>query len=183
MAKSPKQPSKRQAAKDAAATEDKKTTKPVRFTPELGERVCARIAEGYPVAKIGKLSGFPAEGTIFRWLATQDPDPKPGEEGQVRPFDAFREQYMRAREIRADARFERIDTVLIDMRAGKIDAQQARVEIDAIKWQAGKEKAKVYGEAVTLRGDKDNPLQIRKAPELSDEELAALAAGGLREAV
>lgn len=163
-------------------TEDKKTPRPVRFTPELGERVCAKIAVGLSVKKIGKLSGFPAEGTIFRWLATQDPEPKQGEEGQVRPFDAFREQYMRAREIRADARFESLDNIMDDLRKGVIDAQQARVMMDAIKWQTGKEKAKVYGDAVTLKGDKDNPLQIRKAPELSDEELAALAAGGLREA-
>lgn len=65
----------------------------------------------------------------------------PGPEG-----DALRDSYARAREARADARFESIDAVLGNLHAGKIDAQVARVMIDTIKWQAGKERPARYGE-------------------------------------
>ena len=162
--------------------------RPTLFTPEMGERVCALIAEGFSLRKIERLRNeagektMPAARTILRWLATQDVDPKEGEEVKVRPFDAFRQQYARAREARADARFESIDDIVARMLAGKINDRQARVAIDALKWQAGKENAKRFGDSVTVKGDKDNPLQVRSTKDMSDEELAAIAAGGLRAA-
>jgi hypothetical protein len=157
------------------------TNKATTFTPELGERICARIAQGDSVRKACRGDGYPTWRTFMRWLATQDPEPVPGTEEGPRPFDALRQQYARAREIRADARFERIDNVVHDMRQGKINDRQARVEIDALKWQAGKENGRRYGEAVTLRGDKDNPVEVRRtARDLSDADLAAIAQGGLR---
>lgn len=155
-------------------------SRPTTFTPEIGERICELIASGLSVKKISRLPNMPKERAIFRWLASQDPDTLPGEENKVRPFDAFRQQYMRAREIRADARFERIDSIIHDMRMKKISYAEARVEIDAIKWQTGKENAKRYGDAMTLKGDKENPLQVqRTAVEMSEAELQAVAAGGL----
>ena len=56
------------------------------------------------------------------------------------------EQYTRARESRADARFESVDAVLANLHAGKIDANTARVMIDTIKWQCGKERPKRYSD-------------------------------------
>lgn len=149
------------------------------FTPELGERICARIAEGRSVRSACSGDGFPTWRTFMRWLATEDAVQA---EGKVGPFDALRQHYARARELRADARFESLDNVMADLRAKKIDAQQARVLMDAIKWQTGKENARRYGEAVTLRGDRDNPVELRHARDMTDAELLAIAAGGLRAA-
>lgn len=142
--------------------------RPSSYTPVLAERICALVAEGKSLRAIEEVDGMPTMTTIMRWM---------GQEGEG--FDAFRVQYARAREARADARFESIDTVIDDMRAGKIDAQQARVQIDAIKWQAGKENGRRYGDAMTLKGDKDNPLQVRTPRDMSDAELLAAASGGL----
>ncbi|WP_455948140.1 terminase small subunit-like protein [Lelliottia jeotgali] len=150
-----------------------KTGRPSSFNPEVAERLCMLIAQGDSVAKAAKADGMPDARTIFRWLATDDPDQSLG-------FEAFRQQYARAREIRADARFERLDEIMAKVEAGKIEPAAARVMLDAIKWQAGKENAKRYGDAVTLKGDKENPLQVKSARDLSDEQLAAIAAGGLR---
>jgi hypothetical protein len=86
--------------------------------------------------------------------------------------------YARAREIRADARFERVDQVIEDMRAGVVDAQQARVEIDAIKWQAAKEAPSRYGDRLEVAGDPAAPLvQVQGMPALLAlyQELAARA--------
>lgn len=68
------------------------------------------------------------------------------------------DQYTRARATRADARFEKVDEIMDDLRANRIDAQQARVMLDAIKWQTGKENAKRYGDKldVTTGGEKVN---------------------------
>jgi hypothetical protein len=64
----------------------------------------------------------------------------------------LQEQYMRARESRADARFEAIDSVLGALEQGQIDPAAARVMIDAIKWQCAHEKPARYGEASLLAG-------------------------------
>lgn len=141
--------------------------RPSIFSPELAERICALVASGSSIGRIAKMEGYPSDTTILRWLAQEGPD-----------FDAFRAMYARAREFRADARFESIDDILDELRAKKVDPQAARVMIDAIKWQASKERPRSYGDAVTLKGDKDAPLSTPR--DLTDEELAALAAGGLR---
>lgn len=165
------------------AKKPRKFTRIQRFNPEAAERVCNRIAEGMSVRRACAGDGLPKAATFFRWLATQGVAPI-GEDGKpgVNPYDALREQYARARECRADARFESWDNIAAEARSGKVDAATARVLLDGIKWQTGKENAKKYGEdrAVTVKGDKDNPLQVRTARDLTDAELQALALGGLR---
>lgn len=71
-------------------------------------------------------------------------------------------QYVRARERRADMRFEKVDEIMEDMRLGKLDPQQARVLLDAVKWQTAKEAPKRYGDSLKLDGEvkTDNRLEI-----------------------
>lgn len=78
----------------------------------------------------------------------------------LRNSETVEKEYMRARETRADVRFEKMQDLLDDIKAKRIDPNAARVIMDAIKWQCGKEKAKVYGDSTILRGDKDNPLDL-----------------------
>ncbi len=140
--------------------------RPSKYTPVLAERICELITEGNSLASIETRNDMPGSATILRWLGKDGPE-----------FETFRGLYARAREARADARFERIDQVLLDMRAKAIDAAQARVEIDAIKWQAGKENDRRYGEAMTLRGDKNNPLRVAKPQDMTEAELLVIASG------
>ena len=60
------------------------------------------------------------------------------------------DQYARARETRADARFEALDGVLVAVQAGQIDPASARVIVDTIKWQCAHEKPKRYSDRVDL---------------------------------
>ena len=165
--KKPK-PSTAPKAKKAAVT-----GRPSSFNPEVAERLCMLIAQGHSVLSACQADGMPNESTVFRWLATDDPDGSKG-------FESFRKDYMRARELRADARFERLDEIMAEVRAGELDPSAARVMMDAIKWQTGKENGKRYGDAMTLKGDKENPVEIRNPRQLSDADLLAIAAGGLR---
>lgn len=139
------------AKKQVAAKREKKLTgRPSSYTQDLAERVCVLIAQGDSVAKIGEKDGMPDARTIFRWLASN----AGGDEDDPA---SFRQQYMRARACRADARFERLDEIMELVGEGKLDPSAARVMMDAIKWQSGKENAKRYGEKVQLAdadGDK-----------------------------
>lgn len=143
--------------------------RPTTFTPELAERVCQKIAEGLSVKAVGDIEDMPSDTTIFRWLAAAGPE-----------HDAFRELYARARELRADCRFESLDDIRAAVLAKTITPEQGRVAADIVKFQIAKENRSKYDTSVTLRGDKDAPIEHRTRHDLTDAELAAIAAGGLR---
>jgi hypothetical protein len=56
------------------------------------------------------------------------------------------DSYARALEALAQDQVEKAEQVIEDMRSGVIDAQQARVELDARKWFASKFLPKRYGD-------------------------------------
>lgn len=99
---------------------------------ETSMQVCDYISIGHSVLSACEETGISHE-TFYREMR-KNPD--------------LCEYYARAREGRADVRFESIEQLKDDLRNGKVDANAARVLLDAIKWQAGKEKAKVYGDKI-----------------------------------
>ena len=105
--------------------------RPTDYSSEIADEICSAIANGLNLNKIAAMENMPARSAIYRWLSD---------------YQDFKDKYTRARETRADWRFDKIDDVILDMRQGIIDSNQARVEIDAIKWQAGKENSKNYGD-------------------------------------
>ena len=68
-----------------------------------------------------------------------------------RKYPEFANDYARARELRADSRSDRIDGHVELVVAGKLDANAARVIIDAEKWQAAHEQPRRYGDATMLK--------------------------------
>lgn len=107
-------------------------------------QACQYIAQGAGVKKACENAHFQQED-FFTCLRLSE------EAGRI---------YTRAREIRADFRFENAENILAELRMGLYDANTARVMLDAVKWQTAKEKPKVYGDSTILRGDKENPLDI-----------------------
>lgn len=105
------------------------------YTPEIGAAICLEIACGASVKKAAETLGF-TERAFFIWLTK---------------YPVLIQDYMRARSIRADTRFESSSELMQDLRDGKIDAQQARVMLDEIKWKCGKEDAKKYGDSTQLK--------------------------------
>lgn len=116
----------------------KKTGRPSKYTKELGARICEMVAERIPVCDICSMDDMPDVSTLYRWK---------------RMFPEFHQDYARAREERAEARQDYIDTVLKEARAGVIDVQVARLIVDTEKWQMGKEKPKIYGDKLNLSGE------------------------------
>lgn len=112
------------------------------FDKAVADTICDLVAEGQNLHVIGKLGGnIPPRWRIYEWFKeNQD----------------FADNYARAREDRADWRASKIDEVVAQMLNAQVEPAAARVAIDAHKWQAGKEKPKVYGEKldVTSAGEK-----------------------------
>lgn len=70
-------------------------------------------------------------------------------------------EYARAYEALALDQIEKVEVAIDDMRKGKIDAQMARVEIDARKWFASKFLPKRYGDKLDMTTNgKDLPTPI-----------------------
>jgi hypothetical protein len=83
--------------------------------------------------------------------------------------------YARALESLAHDQVERMETTIQDMRDGTIDAQIARVELDARKWFAARFLPKRYGDkmAQEISGPDGGPIEQRYK-QMSDAELEAL---------
>ena len=115
------------------------------YTQELADEICARVVMR-PLHQVSKDEDMPCEDTIYTWLGKHK---------------EFAEKYARARQLRAFRRAESVDQIADDLRAGSIDHNQARVLIDAIKWQTGREHPKAFGDRLELAGDKDAPLTVQ----------------------
>lgn len=136
--------------------------RPTKYTPELGEKICLRMAAGDLLVEIVEEEEFPASmSSVYRWLEDH-PD--------------FRQAYARAREMQGHAAAER--AVVAGRKATAENAAAARVKFDADRWFAAKLLPKSYGDqsATTINNtvivDDEKRLLARQALIL---ELAALA--------
>ena len=107
------------------------------YSEALADAICAEIATGSSVRPAAELHGV-SERAFYLWLTKHD---------------YLVQNYTRAREIRADARFESSADLMMDLRTDVIDAAKARIMLDEIKWKCGKESAKKYGDKLALGGD------------------------------
>jgi hypothetical protein len=136
----------------------KKTGRPSKYSPEVTDEICTRLALGESLVSICKTEGMPSQAVVYQWLL-RHPE--------------FQEKYTRAREEQAETHADEIvaiadetpatqpvfdkDGEVIDIKldAGYIAWQKQRIE--ARKWTAAKLKPKKYGDKLALGGDADAP--------------------------
>lgn len=100
--------------------------RPTKYTPALGDRICAWIAEGNSARSACEQFGI-SRDTLFRWL---------------REHGEFSDQYARAREDQADT----IADEVIEIADTEDDPQKARVRVDARKWAAARMSPRKWGD-------------------------------------
>lgn len=128
--------------------------RPSEYTDEIGQEICARLADGKSLRKICLDDDMPAQSTVYKWL--------------LNPLhETFVENYARARELQADTLFDECQDIADD---GSNDymgddekyngdaVQRSRLRIDTRKWMAGKLRPKKYGDKTLIGSDPDNPL-------------------------
>lgn len=104
-----------------------------KITPEQIERVLSLMEEGNSERKACETVGI--NRATFRSAALKA---------------AVDDQYARALEGLAADQIEKMEQTIEDMRAKTVDAQMARVEIDARKWFASKLLPKKYGDKLDM---------------------------------
>jgi len=125
----------------------------VEYSPELGEAICLRIAEGESLAKICRDPGMPNKRTVTTWVFK-----KP----------EFAEMYNFARQIQAELLGDEILDIAGDSSAdrradGSIDHEainRSRLRVDTIKWYLARINGRKWGDKVTneVTGKDGSPL-------------------------
>lgn len=144
------------------------------FTQAVADIICERLAKGESLRSICADEGMPHESTVRLWVVNG------GE---------FATQYARAREIGyemlADEILEISDTPLLGVETKiKSDGTREttegdmlghrRLQVDSRKWMLAKMLPKKYGDKLDL----NHSGRIAVAQEMSDDELARIAASG-----
>ena len=159
--------------------------RPSSFTQAIADRICERLAEGASLRAICEADDMPARSTVFKWL---------------REVDGFSDQYIRAREMQADAIFDDLteiaddgrndwmekrdaDGELIGWRENGESARRSALRVDARKWMLSKMLPKKYGDRLDL--NHSGAVKVDSGPDFSNltkDELAVmkmlLAKGG-----
>lgn len=127
--------------------------RPSKYSEELVNKICERIADGESLRAICREEGMPDHNTVIRWK-NEKPE--------------FCSQYARAREDQADGLFDQALDILKEDFKDNVDVQSAKVRLDVIKWTAGKLAPKKYGEYKQVDA---NVTSIKRPDQMTDEEL------------
>lgn len=103
------------------------------YTPELGDEICERLAEGRSLNSICKSGGMPNEHTCRRWALDPDHD--------------FAPKYVRARAMG----YDRMSSEIIDIADNSSieDLSVRQFQVDVRKWTLSKVLPKVFGDKTT----------------------------------
>ena len=118
----------------------------VKFSDEIFDKVCARIAAGESLRAISDDKGMPGQSTWYEWL-----------EDKTKPELA--ERYARARGAQAHRYAEEIMEIADDVKCLTPEgANHAKIQIDARKWTSSKLLPKVYNDRMIHAGDSEAPI-------------------------
>ena len=137
----------------------RKIGRPSKYSDEMAETICEKIANGRSLRSICAEDGMPTTSTVCKWLI-ENKD--------------FSEQYARARTRQADYFFEEIVEIADSVEANSAAVAKARLQVDARKWAASKIAPKKYGEKTEL-DVKSSDGSMRPTVRLSVEEYRQIA--------
>lgn len=107
--------------------------RPSSFTQAIADEICRRIAEDESLRSICLDDHLPDRVTVYRWR---------------RENEEFRDQYTRAREDQGHTAADNIGDVRQMLIDGEIEHQEARVLIDALKWESSRRAPKDFGDRI-----------------------------------
>lgn len=138
-------------------------SRPSSFTQEKADGICALLSEGLSLREVCAQEGMPDKSTVMRWLQQNS---------------AFRDQYVRAKEIGVEALAEDILDIADDATNDWMErrdkdgenagwqfngeaARRSQIRIDARKWLLSKLAPKKYGDKVeqTVQGPEGGPIR------------------------
>lgn len=98
-------------------------SRPSKFSSELGNSICSRLAGGESLRSICRDPAMPVNSTVLLWVV----------DGQ---HNEFSEQYRLAREAAGYAHADRLIDIVEQVEGGALSPATARVMADQLKWSA-----------------------------------------------
>jgi hypothetical protein len=147
--------------------------RPSLYTPELGDKICEKLAEGKSMRYISRLKSMPSMTTLFKWLREIPEFTQQYEKAKIECHNAWFEETM-------DIPDNQVGNPLLNdegepimdengnpvMHVDAAAIQHARLRVDTRKWALSKIMPKKYGDRVT------QDVNINNYTELPDDELA-----------
>lgn len=121
--------------------------RPSIYTKDITDHICQRIVDGESLRQICKDDSLPNRDTIYCWLQSNK---------------AFSDQYTQARMMQADQFFDEMDEIIRKPMQNMIQIQQARLQIDTMKWRLSKMLPKIYGDKVEVNSQSNRDDQSIK---------------------
>ena len=139
--------------------------RPTTFTPELGIKICKRLAAGESLRSICKDEGMPSKSSVFEWILDGN-------------HNEFADQYAKAREVQAELLADEIFDIADDGQNDYMERTfadgssqtvlnaeaigRSRLRVDSRKWYLSKVLPKKFGErtALELSGQNGGPVQV-----------------------
>lgn len=135
---------RQQAAALAARAPPLRGGKASSYTDDLGEAVCARLANGESLTAIGRDPDMPGYGTVLKW---------------VKRHPQFEAMYVEARAMQADYLFDEARDVAQATTPKTVWAD--RLRFDVIRWQAARLAPRKYSERLmTGEPDEDRHMTV-----------------------
>lgn len=127
----------------------------IEYTEALADTICERLMDGESMRSICSDEGMPSRTTLFRWMTDNE---------------EFGTKCARAREIQADAIFDKMQEVADTENAE--DVQRAKLRVSTMQWRASKLAPKRYGDKLDL----SHSGTVTLAPEQRQAEIDRLLA-------
>lgn len=146
-------------------TEKNKVGRPTKFTKEIGDAICDRMADGESLLRICRDEKMPNRATVHRWLLATHEKEVEGVNVTVYTYQEFCDKYEMAVALRADHMFDEIEDIadgaegIVKKGAEKKSgayAQTQRLRVDTRKWYLSKIMPKKFSDKnVHVTEDKD----------------------------
>ncbi|MGA0605382.1 hypothetical protein ACO2Q0_05215 [Phenylobacterium sp. VNQ135] len=137
------------------------------YTPEIGEEICFRLANGESLISICREEHLPTPATVYRW---------------VNRIPEFQDMYVDARQFQGDYLFDETRELAREVTPGNVWA--CRFKFDLIRWQAPRLSPRKYCERLVAQdaAEMAQPMTVivRKFtdhPDETPEEREALRRG------
>lgn len=128
----------------------------ITYSHKLATKICRRISNGESLRKICRSKDMPHKGTVFEWACGAT---------EAASDDGFPDMYRRARECQADSFADEV----VEIADNAKNPKKARVQIDARKWAAGKQRPKVYGDKLNMEHSGGLTISHEQALEALDD--------------
>lgn len=129
----------------------------VYYTPEIANEILERIAKGEFVGQICQGENMPTKTAFYDWLSK---------------IPGLRERFDKARIERLDTAQDQLTEAIAAAPPNKEELRRIELRMKLDTWMMERLNPTKYGSKTVVRGDKDNPIEIKLSSTL-DQRIAA----------